>query len=160
MTSEILDIEDSPEVQILPGLHQTTACEGRIMVYRLSAVKQETLNSWSDHICQTLSTWTDQHPYMALFDLSNPGISMQYATLVHFNFQNVGITNRGGLRAEAIIKARHDLNVHVAICFNLTMSGRVGKLFSMQDFENIHPRVHYKSFYTRSKGLYWLAECL
>lgn len=160
MASEIINIEDSTEVEVLPGLYHTTACEGRIAVYHLSAVSTQTLDAWSDHICETLSNWNSQSPYMVLFDLSNPGISLQYATLVHYNFQNIGITNKGGLRAQSIIKARHDLNAYVAICFNLTMSGRVGKLFSMQDFENIHPRIHYKSFYTRSKGLFWLAENL
>jgi hypothetical protein len=160
MTSDTLDLQEGSSVQVLPGLHQSTAYEGQVTVYRLSSVRPQTLDSWSDHMCQTLSSWNTSKPYMALFDLSNAGISLQYATLVSFNFQNIGITHQGGIRAKSIINARPDLVVYVAMCFNLTMSGKVGKMFSMQEFEDIHPRIHYKSFYTCTKGLFWLADNL
>lgn len=160
MTSDTFSLEESLPIQVLPGLHQTTVFNGQIMVYRLSAVRPHTLDLWADYISQSLTTWNTNKPYLVLFDLSNPGIALQYATLVNFNFQNIGITQEGGIQAKAIVNARPDLNVHVAMCFNLTMSGRVGKLFSMKDFEDIHPRITYKSFYTCTKGLFWLADYL
>jgi hypothetical protein len=160
MASDILSLEDQSEIQVLPSLYQTTTYNRRVTIYRLNAVRPHILDAWSDHMCETLINWDTSKPYMVLFDLSNAGIALQYATLVNFNFQNIGITTEGGLRAKSIINSRPELMVYVAVCFNLTMSGRVGKLFSMQDFEDIHPRIHYKSFYTQTKGLFWLAEYL
>lgn len=160
MTSDTLNLEESSSIQVFSGLHQSTTHQGQITVYRLNAVRPHILDSWSEHMCQTLTHWDTNKPYMVLFDLSNPGISLQYATLVNFNFQNIGITHEGGIRAKQIVNSRPDLRVHVAMCFNLTMSGRVGKLFSMQDFEDIHPRISYKSFYTCTKGIFWLANYL
>ncbi len=160
MASDVMDLNEDAGSEILPGLQQTTAYDGRVMAYRLNTVKEETLHEWATHICDTLATWPIGKPYFALHDLSNAGVSLQYATLVDFNFQNIAITAEGRQRAESIIKHRPDLKAYVAVCFNLTVSGKIGKLFSMRDLEELHPRIQYKSFYTRTKGFIWLVDCM
>jgi hypothetical protein len=144
--------------EVYPGLFREWYCEKRLVVYRLATATSTIITAWSDLVINTLETWDKTQPYLALHDISQPGISLQYAMLVEFDTTNIGITAAGRAKAEDILDSHPDFFAHVAINFNLSVSGQVNKVLA--NHRARHPFVKYRTFYNRPKSLQWLMEAL
>lgn len=127
-----------------------------IVLYRLIGVSHDIINNWAKLVLDTLETWDKTKPYLAIHDLSQPGISLQYAAMVNFDMMNIGITLEGRIAAEEIFDNYADWKGFVAVNFNLSLSGQTNRTL-MNFLNRNHPGIQYRSFYNRSKCVRWLS---
>lgn len=153
----------STDNQIIPtststpfsGLTEEWYFDKKIVLYRLTAISPDIVENWAKHIFTVLETWDKTTPYLAIHDLSQPGISLQYAALVNFDMMNIGITDTGRIEAERLFDAYTRFSARVAVNFNLSLSGQTNRTL-MNFLNRDHPSIRYKTFYNRNKSLRWL----
>jgi hypothetical protein len=68
---------------------------------------------------------------------------------------NIGITMEGRIRAEKFFDAYPNFSAKIAVNFNLSLSGQTNRTL-MNYLNRDHPSIRYKTFYSRTKSLYWL----
>lgn len=158
MTSINAPTEPDETKEVYPGLVQEWFLNRQVVVYRLTMVSQTIIDTWADLVVSTVEAWDKSKPYLAMHDLSQPGVSLQYATLVSFDTVNVGVNSKGREAVEAIFDLNDDFFAHVAINFNLSVSGQVNRVLA--DRRSPHPFVEYRTFYNRGNSLLWLMESL
>jgi hypothetical protein len=126
-----------------------------LVCYKLTAVSEDIVSKWAELVQSTLKDWPKDKPYLAIHDLSQAGVSLQYAALVNFDMLNLGITMGGRILAEERFNENPEWTGRLAVNFNLTLSGQTNRtLLSYLNQE--HPRIKYKSFYNRTKCILWL----
>ena len=138
-----------------PGLTVEYYEKGAVVLYRLTAVSKQVVDSWARLAVDTVTNWDRSKPYRAVHDLSQAGISLQYSALVNFDLMNVGINAEGRNQIEAILDQNPQFNAMVAMNFNLSLSGQTNRTL-MNFLSQIHPGIQYKTFYNRNKCLRWL----
>jgi hypothetical protein len=126
-----------------------------VVLYRLTAISMDVVENWAKYVLQTLETWDKNKPYLAVHDLSQPGISLQYAALVNFDMTNIGITGDGRVLAELLVDQHPEFKALVAVNFNLSLSGQTNRTL-ISFLNRIHPSIQYKTFYNRTKCIRWL----
>ena len=145
--------------EVTSGLNRAWYFDKRLVVYQVTKVTPKLLDTWSDLVIQTLTDWPKEHPYLAMHDLSAPGVAMIYASLTSYDMLNLGVTPDGRLRAEEIFNQHLDFRAKVSVTFNLTLSGHIGKTL-VNIYLDKHPSVQYKSFYGQDGALRWLTADL
>jgi hypothetical protein len=147
----------TPELsdKILPGLTREWYSERRVVVYKLTAVSEEIVNRWAETVQQTLKDWDKAQPYLAIHDLSQAGVSLQYAALVNFDMMNIGVTMEGRMQTDNLFDLHPEWSAKVAVTFNLSLSGQTNRTL-MNFFNREHPAIRYKTYYSRSKAMRWL----
>lgn len=86
-----------------PGLVVDWYNKHEVVAYKLEIVNEDIINKWARYVIDRLENWDKSKPYMAIHDLSKPGISLQFAALVNFDMMNIGVTMGGVLRARAYL---------------------------------------------------------
>jgi ribosomal protein S4E len=145
--------------QVHPQIVREWYFDKRIVAYRLTNVSQEIVNAWANVIAKTLESWSKDKPYLVFHDISNPGIALQYATLVNFDLMNIGVLPSRRQDIEDIFNAHPGWQARVAIGFNLSVSGQVSQVV-MDRIKNRHPAILYKTFFNKDKSMTWLADAL
>jgi len=143
---------DVPEetFKIYPGLEGVWYCNKSIIAYQLQSVSPSIIAAWSDYVVAVIEKWPSDQPYLALHDLSLPGISLQYCALTNFDTCNIGITEQG----YRLIRERVE-HARVAVNFNLSSSGKVSNL--LRQCTGRSTEIEYQTFYGRRRALAWLA---
>jgi hypothetical protein len=152
-------IEPQEVIEVAPGLFQEWYSERRVVAYRLTNVSHAVITAWADLTLTTLTDWDKSRPYLAMHDLSASGVSTIYASLTSYDMLNIGITPEGKQRAEGVLNEHPGFIARVAIAFNITLSGHIGKTL-VNYYTDKHPAVQYKSYYSRDKSLRWLTSFL
>jgi hypothetical protein len=137
------------------GLVREYYLDRTIILYRLVAVSEQVVSDWENLVVDTLKNWNDEKPYLVIHDLSQAGISLQYAALVNFDMMNVGITLKGRLLTDDMFDSRPNLQAKVAVNFNLSLSGQTNRTL-MNLLNRTHVNVKYKTFYNHNKCIKWL----
>lgn len=145
--------------ELEPGIIREWYLDKKIVAYRVATVTQSTADAWGRLIVKTLDEWPKDRPYLALHDLSAPGVALIYASLTNFDIVNIGVTAERRLEAEKFFDEYPEFRARVCINFNLSFSGRMGKVLTSTFVDN-HPSVLYKTFYNREKALAWLNSAL
>jgi hypothetical protein len=127
-----------------------------IVVYKLVAVSEQVVDSWMNLVVDTVKAWDTSKPYLAIHDLSQAGVSLQYAALVNFDMMNIGITMGGRFVVEDLFDAHPNWMARVAVNFNLSLSGQTNRTL-MTFLNKEHPAIRYKTFYSRTKCFKWLS---
>lgn len=156
-----LEMESLAPIQIdeiCAGLACEWYLDKRIVVYKLTAVTHKVIEVWADTVVQTIQEWPEDLPYLAIHDLSTPGVSLQYASFVNFDTTNIGITDDGRQQVFQMIDARPNFFAQVAFNFSMSLSGQVNRLLA--DRQNRHPFIQYKLFYGQNRALAWLTETM
>jgi len=135
----------------------------KVVAYKITAVSKTIVDRWASHALRILREWPEDQPYLALHDLSWPGVSLQYAVMVDFQTTNIGVTPAGWDQVARLIETRCGFQARVALNFNLSVSGHANK--ALADYRNEHrrlvrPIIEYRTFYDRSKSLTWLSAVL
>jgi hypothetical protein len=128
---------------------------GEVLCFKLTAISEDIVNKWAELIQTILKDWPKDKPYLAIHDLSQAGVSLQFAALVNFDMLNLGITIGGRVLAEEQFNKYPDWRGKIAVNFNLSLSGQTNRTL-MGFLNQEHPRIRYKSFYNRTKCLHWL----
>lgn len=138
-----------------PGIVRDWYNKKEVIVYKLTAVSDSIINEWAEYVIEALKAWPKDKPYLAVHDLSQPGVSLQYAAMVNFDMMNAGVTMGGRKITEALFDAHPEWYGRVAVNFNLSLSGQTNRTL-MSFLDKDHPAVQYKTFYNRTKCLRWL----
>jgi hypothetical protein len=150
-TSYLPEESDKP----LAGIVREWYFNREVVLYRLTGVSEQIVNGWAEMVLASLKNWHSDKPYLAVHDLSQAGVSLQYAALVNFDMMNIGITMAGRFSAEEIFDAHPSMSAKVAVNFNLSLSGQTNRTL-MNFLNRDHPAIRYKTFYNRTKCLKWL----
>lgn len=137
------------------GLTQEWFFDNSIVLYRLTAISSEIVENWATLVLETIEAWDTQKPYLALHDLSQPGVSLQYAAITNFDLMNIGITMTGRMQAEKFFDQHVSLKARIAVNFNLSLSGQTNRTL-MNYLNRYHSSIRYKTFYSRDKAFLWL----
>ena len=143
---------------VASGLVREWYFDKKVVVYRLTHVTHKVIDQWSDAVLKSIRNWNPDTPYLALHDLSKPGVSLQYGSYVNFETINIGINQSGREEIDILLNANEHLKAHVAINFSISMSGQVNRVLANRD--TLHTQIEYKLFYDRIKALEWLAAAL
>jgi hypothetical protein len=138
------------------GLVREWYNDNTIVLYRLIGVSQEIIDNWAKLVLKTLDEWDKTKPYLAIHDLSQSGVSLQYAAMVNFDMMNIGISMEGRIAAEDIFDQHPNWRGFVAVNFNLSLSGQTNRTL-MNFLNRNHPAIQYRSFYNRNKCVRWLS---
>lgn len=147
-------IPDKTEIPFA-GLTMDWYLGNEVVVYKLTAVSDDIVNKWAELIQSTLKDWPKDKPYLAVHDMSQAGVSLQFAALVNFDMMNLGITMGGRMLAEELFNQHPNWFGRIATNFNLSLSGQTNRTL-MSYLNQEHPRIKYKSFYNRTKCILWL----
>jgi hypothetical protein len=139
----------------IPGLKAESLDEGAIIAYTLSSAQTSTISAWSDLAVSKLREWPKDRPYLALHDLSNPGVGLLYLTAVEFDPFNVGITPTGRVAAHEIMAAHSGWPIVLALVVSTSLSGRLTRL-RMADIISDLPKITSRTFFKRAAALEWL----
>lgn len=150
----MIPLPDSSEM-LAKGLAREWFYNQKVVLYRLTIATPEIIEVWADAVQESLRTWPRPSPYLAIHDLSQPGISLQYAALVNFDMMNIGVTLEGRMACDDLFDANPEWFARVAIQFNLSLSGQTNRTL-MGYLNRDHPSIRYKTFYHRGKALRWL----
>jgi len=142
--------------EIATGITREWLYEGRIVSYTANSVSVASVNAWSDTALETLETWPEDQPYLAMHDVSQPGIGLLFLTAVESDIFNIGVVPSARQRVQEIVDSRPDWQLALAIVVSASLSGRMTKLL----FQQAQPgsRIQVKAFFHRSAALKWLDE--
>lgn len=151
-----------PAVEEIDEVAQGISClwyaDRQLVVYQITEISSQIVKTWADVVYQTIENWPADRPYLALHDLSRPGVSLFYASMVSFKTKNIAVLPSAQERVKAIIDAREDFRARIALNFNYTLSGKVNNLLAARQQET--PTIIYKVFYNQESALHWLIEPL
>src|SRR5688572_9930645 len=138
LPEEIIRITDSLEVKWYVGR--------QIVVYRVNSLNQEILEIWQGIITETAKQWHPNQPYLALHDLSEPGVgtALSLISLKHDHSWRADFMDL----VTPYVKAP----MRIAILYAPTMSGNLAKISA--EIETYEHNV--QTFYDQDNALAWL----
>ena len=142
--------------EVFPGLICEWYFDKQIVCYRLTQVSHARVEQWADFAISIIEKWDKDRPYLTLHDLSTPGVSLQYASIVDFDTTNIGVTAEGRKKVNALMAKHPDWLANVALNFSMSLSGQVNKLLAHRS--QIQSFISYKLFYSHEKSINWLME--
>jgi hypothetical protein len=141
----------------IPGLKVESLENGAVVAYTLSSAQTSTISAWSNLAVSKLAGWPKDRPYLALHDLSHPGVGLLYLTAVEFDPFNVGVTQMGRQKAHEIMAAHTGWPVVLALVVSTSLSGRLTRL-RMADIISDLPKITSRTFFKRTAALEWLLQ--
>lgn len=141
----------------IPGLKVESLENGAVVAYTLSSAQTSTISAWSNLAVSKLADWPKDRPYLALHDLSHPGVGLLYLTAVEFDPFNVGVTQMGRQKAHEIMAAHTGWPVVLALVVSTSLSGRLTRL-RMADIISDLPKITSRTFFKRTAALEWLLQ--
>ncbi len=142
--------------QIIEGLYQEWYADGRLVAYRLEHANKEIITAWSELVVKNLKTWDSAKPYLALHDLSYPGVVMKFS-MIQKNLLNLAVTDQAQQQIDDIVSPYADFRAQVAILVSIQLSGYLASTFA--EFEALRQRsknISYRVFTERDSALKWL----
>lgn len=139
----------------VPGLNVELLENDTIVSYTLSSAQSSTIAAWSDLAVAKLRDWPKERPYLALHDLSHPGVGLLYLTAVEFDPFNVGVTPGGRRALHDLMAEKPGWQIVLALVVSTSLSGRLTRL-RMADIISDLPKITSRTFFKRSAALEWL----
>jgi hypothetical protein len=140
---------------LISGLTVEQLENDAIIAYTLSSAQSSTIAAWSDLAVANLHDWPKDRPYLALHDLSHPGVGLLYLTAVEFDPFNVGVTPGGRRAVYDLMAEKPDWQIVLALVVSTSLSGRLTRL-RVADIISDLPRITSRTFFKRSAALEWL----
>ena len=69
-------LEPSPVEQISPGLTRQWICDRQIVIFKITSVSREVVDSWIDTVKVTMENWPGNRPYLAIHDMTSDKVSL------------------------------------------------------------------------------------
>lgn len=139
------------------GITREWLFEKRIVVYSVTLMNITTIRIWSNEVLSSLENWSKARPYLALHDLSQPGIGLSYMVLARAYLLNPAITPQGSAQLQHILSEYPDFRV----CLAVVLSKEYADLFPPEKVKPLtahDPRINTALFFERSEALNWLKK--
>ncbi len=130
--------------RVLPGVTLEWVHDRQMALLRLTSISFEAVDAWVDTILQLLAHQSDDHPYLVVYDLSDPQVTL---------------TPYVRARTQEVARAFPEIKGRVAVLSPRGGAGRLLKLFVNQVMRIDRGR-QMQVFFTRENAVAWLAELL
>lgn len=140
---------------VINGLGCEWYADKQIIAYKLLTADEDVVKQWGDYVTDTLENWDPAQPYLALHDLSTPGVAVFYMIYQNYAVLDFAITPDNPLAHAKL--ANHHHPARVAIVLSMSLSGRTTYQVANPQTANNH-QVIYRGFFQRDQALEWLAE--
>ncbi len=148
---------DSTET-VVSGLTCDWYAQQQIVSYTVSSADEGIMSAWGNRVTEVLKGWDVNKPYLALHDLSMPGVAVFYMVYPSYKVLNFAVSPQNMTQARAILNT-HQHPARVAVVLSMSLSGRTAhQTIDVNDSDSSN--VLYESFFQREKALEWLAEGL
>ncbi|NDJ85372.1 MAG: hypothetical protein GYB66_05765 [Chloroflexi bacterium] len=128
-----------------------------IVSYQPIKKTPDVLQKWAGAILETIRNWPDSNPYLALHDLSQPGVVLTYIGMLQNRILSISVTPESVKQVEEHIATRSGFRAKVAICVAPSFSGQLGMLFAQIEDRTPNERpIDYRVFIDRDGALRWL----
>jgi hypothetical protein len=129
----------------------------QIIGYKLLTADEEVVKQWGGHVTDVLSQWSPDQPYLALHDLSAPGVAVFYMVYRNYEILNFAITADNTLAHAHLAKHKHP--ARVAVVLSMSLSGRTTYQVAIPKNADDSP-INYRGFFKREQALQWLSEAI
>jgi len=143
--------------EIAYGITREWYFDRRIVVYAISLLNITILRIWANEVMSSLVSWSKDRPYLALHDLSTPGIGLSYIVLARAYLLNPAITSFGSDQLRKLMEAHPDFRVYLAVVLSQNYSELITPA-TAQRFTADNPRITTAIFFDRSVALQWLVD--
>jgi hypothetical protein len=146
----------SNAIQITEGVQQSWYNNHQIVAYKLTNVTPTSLNDWSDYVIAALEACSKDKPYLAIHDISQPGLGLLFSTAVRNDIFNIGIIPKANEKVQSIVKANPDWQLRLGLVLSASLSGRLARILFQKNSPD--SQVQFKAFFYRDPALEWLIE--
>jgi hypothetical protein len=127
----------------------------RIAHYKLSSPLRTVIDQWAGLTVRTIEGWKLDQPYLAIYDLSSPGVGFIFSRQTNFVLGLLGVTHDGEQQVQQLLRQRPNFRSKVAVLLSQQHSGHVVSLLSTRRLPNFPDR-QILIFYELAKALQWL----
>lgn len=145
--------------EIAPGLYREMLANNQIIVFKPKAIYSSVMSSWTDEALRSLQAWPDELPYLVMHDLSSRGVALVYGFSNNHDLFNLGVTEEGRNKVQALIESRPKLQGRLAIVLSSRLSGRFVNRQAQQPLQE-NTQIESRIFLDRDAALAWLQEGL
>ncbi len=140
------------------GYNEEWFYDNRIVAYTLEYATVATLENWTMKAFDEIRNWPKNQPYLALHDLSQPGVGLLYMTATKYDIYNIAITPGGKQRVEEIVEHYPEWRLALAVVVSTSLSGQLAKLNMTFKQDVLGQRTKAKAFFGRESALTWLQQ--
>lgn len=127
-----------------------------IMTYTLHSPARATLIEWSNAVLESLERWPKGKPYLAVHDISRPGIGMLFCSAVNNDIFQLAVLPETKTRIDTLLGAHPGWAVALATVVSGSLSGHLSKvLFAREQANALYAS---KAFFHKDIALRWLTE--
>ncbi len=132
----------------------------QIVAYKPLDGNRQTIMQFGQTTSATISQWDRQRPYLAIHDLSSPGVALAYST----KFKNIlrpGVTEEGTESIKSIIEDAQHFRAKIAIVVSLQFSGHITSMFAQLEARHQQSdHITFEVFTEAEAALNWLRSFL
>jgi hypothetical protein len=130
----------------------------QIIAYTLEYASVATLENWTIQAIEEIANWPKTRPYLALHDLSQPGVGLLYITATNYDIYNIAVTPGAKRQIESIIEPYPDWKIALALVVSTSLSGQLAKLNMAAGEGVLSRRTQAKAFFGRDEAISWLMK--
>ena len=132
----------------------------RIVVYKPYTGDESTIAEWSRVAADTIRNWKHPQIYLAIHDISQPGVAMKY-TSRHKNILLPGVTDEGMQAIRDSTDNRQLFEARIALLVSGQFSGHITRTFAqIEAYNRIDEHGQFKIFIDENAALNWLSSFL
>lgn len=143
--------------QVIDGLRCEWYGDKQIIAYKLLVADEDVVKQWGNLVAETLANWNPDQPYLAIHDLSEPGVSVFYMVYQNYAVLDFAVTPDNPLAHASLHNHQHP--ARVAIVLSMSLSGRTTYQVANPQSAN-NNQVIYRGFFKKEQALAWLTEGL
>jgi len=110
---------------ICRGIERGWLDEPRVVIYTVKSLGPANLVDWSKAVAASLEQWPDDADYIAIHDMSNSGMSLQFLLLTGNNILDPWLTPNSQLRFRDWMKQHPAQRVRLAVVVSSALSGQL-----------------------------------
>lgn len=129
---------------ICKGVERRWLHDQRVVMYTVKSLGPSNLIDWSKAVAESLDRWPAQTDYIAIHDLSQTGMSLQYLMLTGYNILDPWLTPNSHIRFQEWMKQYPAQRICLAVVVSSALSGRISMKRgrgSSVDIEQVDSRV-------------------
>jgi hypothetical protein len=135
------------------NLTRESLAEDTVIRYKPLSMSMDMLISWGQDLVEVLNRSPKGEICRILYDLSHPGVSMQFLVLTNRDVFKPGFTDLGFRRVQQILDKNPQFNIKLAVVLSNKGTGELASKY-VKSFD--HPAISHKLFFDHDKALEWL----
>jgi hypothetical protein len=128
----------------------------QVVAYKLLSGDTSTIQEWGNITARTILDWDCAKPYLALHDISYPGVAMRYSSR-YKNILTPAITEEGMGLIQHLLADPKPFVARIAVLVSVQFSGHITQTFARLEERRLkEDRIQFKIVTDHTKALNWL----